>query len=87
MLSENKLLVNENEFKIPYGSYVNPKIYKDYISLLNLDTKELYLFNKTKKVDRFPIFSSKFFDFSNKEKQIFLVLVGDENELLCYSVD
>ena len=87
MLTENKLLVNENEFKIPYGNYVNPKIYKDYISLLNLDTKELYLFNKTKKVDRFPIFSSKFFDFSNKEKQIFLVLVGDENELLCYSVD
>jgi hypothetical protein len=87
MLTKNKLLVNENEFKIPYGNYVNPKIYKDYISLLNLDTKELYLFNKTKKVDRFPIFSSKFFDFSNKEKQIFLVLVGDENELLCYSVD
>ena len=87
MLTENKLLVNENEFKIPYGNYVNPKIYKGYISLLNLDTKELYLFNKTKKVDRFPIFSSKFFDFSNKEKQIFLVLVGDENELLCYSVD
>ncbi|MDC3109896.1 hypothetical protein OA490_02890 [Flavobacteriales bacterium] len=87
MLTENKLLVNENEFKIPYGNYVNPKIYKNYISLLNLDTKELYLFNKTKKVDRFPIFSSKFFDFSNKEKQIFLVLVGDENELLCYSID
>ena len=87
MLTENKLLVNENEFKIPYGSYVNPKIYKDYISLLNLDTKELYLFNKTKKVDRFPIFSSKFFNFSSKEKQTFLVLVGDEDELLCYSVD
>ena len=87
MLTENKLLVNENEFNIPYGSYVNPKIYKDYISLLNLDTKELYLFNKTKKVDRFPIFSSKFFNFSSKEKQTFLVLVGDENELLCYSVD
>ncbi len=87
MLTENKLLVNENEFKIPYGNYVNPKIYKDYISLLHLDSKELYLFNKTKKVDRFPIFSSKFFDFSTKEKQTFLVLVGDENELLCYSVD
>lgn len=87
MLTENKLLVNENEFKIPYGNYVDPKIYKDYISLLNLDTKELYLFNKTKKVDRFPIFSSKFFNFSSKEKQTFLVLVGDEDELLCYSVD
>ena len=87
MLTENKLLVNENEFKIPYGNYVDPKIYKDYISLLNLDAKELYLFNKTKKVDRFPIFSSKFFNFSSKEKQTFLVLVGDEDELLCYSVD
>ena len=87
MLTENKLLVNENEFKIPYGNYVDPKIYKDYVSLLNLDTKELYLFNKTKKVDRFPIFSSKFFNFSSKEKQTFLVLVGDEDELLCYSVD
>ena len=87
MLTENKLLVNENEFKIPYGNYVDPKIYKNYVSLLNLDTKELYLFNKTKKVDRFPIFSSKFFNFSSKEKQTFLVLVGDEDELLCYSVD
>ncbi len=87
MLTENKLLINENEFKIPYGNYVDPKIYKDYISLLNLDTKELYLFTKTKKVDRFPIFSSKFFNFSSKEKQTFLVLVGDEDELLCYSVD
>ncbi len=87
MLTENKLLVNENEFKIPYGNYVDPKIYKDYVSLLNLDTKELYLFNKTKKVDRFPIFSSKYFNFSSKEKQTFLVLVGDEDELLCYSVD
>ncbi len=87
MLTENKLLVNENEFKVPYGNYADPKIYKDYISLLNLETKELYLFNKTKKVDRFPIFSSKFFNFSSKEKQTFLVLVGDDDELLCYSVD
>ena len=87
ILTNNKLVINENEFKIPYGNYTDPKINKDYISLLNIDNKELYLFNNTKKIDRFPIFSSKFFDFSTKEKQTFLVVVGDENELLCYSVD
>jgi len=76
------------QFSCEFFGYENiEKINKDYISLLNIDNKELYLFNNTKKIDRFPIFSSKFFDFSTKEKQTFLVVVGDEDELLCYSID
>ena len=52
------VLLNQNEFNIPYGNYTTPKIYQNYISTLNLDTKELYLFSESKKIERFPIFSS-----------------------------
>ena len=85
--TDNKMIVNQNGFNIPYGNYTNPNIYQNYISTLNLDTKELFLFSKSKKIDRFPIFSSIFYDFSAIEKQTVLVVVGDQDELLCYTVD
>jgi len=85
--TDNKMIVNQNEFNIPYGNYTNPNIYQNYISTLNLDTKELFLFSKSKKIDRFPIFSSIFYDFSAIEKQTVLVVVGDQDELLYYTVD
>ena len=85
--TDNKIIVNQNEFNIPYGNYTTPKIYQNYISTLNLDTKELYLFSENKKIERFPIFSSNFYDFSTREKQTVLVVVGDQDELLYYTVD
>jgi len=85
--TDSKIIVNQNELDIPYGNYTNPKIYQNYISTLNLDTKELYLFSKNKKIERFPIFSSNFYDFSTREKQTVLVVVGDQDELLYYTVD
>ncbi len=85
--TDNKMIVNQNGFNIPYGNYTNPNIYQNYISTLNLDTKELFLFSKSKKIDRFPIFSSIFYDFSTIEKQTVLVVVGDKDELLYYTVD
>ena len=85
--TDNKMIVNQNGFNIPYGNYTNPNIYQNYISTLNLDTKELFLFSKSKKIDRFPIFSSIFYDFSAIEKQTVLVVVGDQDELLYYTVD
>ena len=85
--TDNKIIVNQNEFNIPYGNYTTPKIYQNYISTLNLDTKELYLFGESKKIERFPIFSSNLYDFSTREKQTVLVVVGDQDELLYYNVD
>ncbi len=85
--TDNKIIANQNEFNIPYGNYTAPKIYKNYISTLNLDTKELYLFSESKKIERFPIFSSNLYDFSTREKQTVLVVVGDQDELLYYTVD
>ena len=61
--TDSKIIVNQNEFNIPYGNYTTPKIHQNYISILNLDTKELYLFSEDKKIERFPIFSSNFYDF------------------------
>ena len=58
--TDSKIIVNQNEFNIPYGNYTTPKIHQNYISILNLDTKELYLFSENKKIERFPIFSSNF---------------------------
>ena len=85
--TDNKIIVNQNEFNIPYGNYTTPKIYQNYISTLNLDTKELYLFSESKKIERFPIFSSNLYDFSTREKQTVLVVVGEQDELLYYTVD
>ena len=85
--TDSKIIVNQNEFNIPYGNYTTPKIYQNYISTLNLDTKELYLFSENKKIERFPIFSSNFYDFSTRERQTVLVVVGDQDELLYYTVD
>ena len=85
--TDSKIIVNQNEFNIPYGNYTTPKIHQNYISILNLDTKELYLFSENKKIERFPIFSSNFYDFSTREKQTVLVVVGDQDELLYYTVD
>ena len=69
--TDNKIIVNQNEFNIPYGNYTTPKIYQNYISTLNLDTKELYLFSESKKIERFPIFSSNLYDFSTRENKQF----------------
>ena len=85
--SNDFIFANQNELDIPYGNYTTPRIYQNYISTLNLDTKELYLFSENKKIERFPIFSSNFYDFSTRENQTVLVVVGDQDELLYYTVD
>ena len=89
--SNGRILINNNEFKIPYGDFGGLNILgkkdKTYFHLRNKDNSQSYLFNKIGKLPSFPIFSASDLDVAVGVNQDFITTKGDEDEVLVYTIN
>ena len=89
--SNGRILINNNEFKIPYGDFVGLNILgkkdKTYFHLRDKDNSQSYLFNKIGKLPSFPIFSASDLDVAVGVNQDFITTKGDEDEVLLYTIN
>ena len=89
--SNGRILINNNEFKIPYGDFGGLNILgkkdKTYFHLRDKDNSQSYLFNKIGKLPSFPIFSASDLDVAVGVNQDFITTKGDEDEVLLYTIN
>ena len=88
---ENTLSIKNNIVELEYGRYTAPNIYlvnnKIYVTITNLDTKKVYLFDSNAKpVKGFPVFGTgeAAIENSDKDTNLELIVKGDENSILFY---
>ena len=91
IISNGKLLINNNEFEIPYGNFSGLNIFgkkdKTYFHLRDKDNSQSYLFNKIGKLPGFPIFSKSDVDIAVENSQDLITTKGDEDEVLLYTIN
>jgi hypothetical protein len=89
--SKAKISINNNEFDIPYGNFSGLTIFgkkdKTYYHLRDEDNNQSYLFNKIGKIKGFPIFSKSNVDIIFEKNQDMITCVGDDNEILLYTIN
>ena len=89
--SKAKISINNNEFDIPYGNFSGLNIFgkkdKTYYHLRDEDNNQSYLFNKIGKIKGFPIFSKSNIDIIFEKNQDMITCVGDDNEILLYTIN
>ena len=89
--SKAKISINNNEFDIPYGNFSGLNIFgkkdKTYYHLRDEDNNQSYLFNKIGKIKGFPIFSKSNVDIKFEKNQDMITCVGDDNEILLYTIN
>ena len=89
--SKAKISINNNEFDIPYGNFSGLNIFgkkdKTYYHLRDEDNNQSYLFNKIGKIKGFPIFSKSNVDIIFEKNQDMITCVGDDNEILLYTIN
>ena len=89
--SNGRILINNNEFDIPYGNFSGVNIFgkkdKTYFHLRDEDNNQSYLFNKIGKVPGFPIFSKSDVDIALEKNQDLITTKGDDDEVLLYTIN
>lgn len=93
-LNDNILKIKSHTVELPYGSYTNPKFFylqdKIYVSVTDLQTKKVYLFDSLAKViSNFPVYgnSSITLDNIDKDSSLEFVVKGDLNSLILYEMN
>ncbi len=89
-MTENIITINNQNFELKFGNYTNPQLFFDeFISLTELDLNRIFILKADgSSFDNFPIYGSSSIDvFVEKNKNKLLVSVGEENEILVYSIN
>ncbi len=93
-LLENKLIINNKEIALEYGSYTTPEIFKVgkqvMITLTNTETSQVLCFDeKGAPIDNFPVYGvgPAHFDYLERNKNLGFVTQGDTNSILIYQVN
>ena len=89
-MTENIITINNQNFELKFGNYTNPQLFFDeYISITELDLNRIFILKADgSSFDNFPIYGSSSIDvFVEKNKNKLLVSVGEENEILVYSIN
>lgn len=93
-LSDNILNIKTNKVEMDFGTYTTPKIFyvndKIYISVTDLQTKKIYLFDSLgKDINNFPVYGNSSIDLGNidKGKGLEFVTKGDSNSILIYHLN
>ena len=91
ILSENKLLINNKNIELPFGSYTPVNIFTekgtDYITLTNLESNQIYLYNDSGElVKHFPLFGNSEADMKFTKKQKLLSSLGSNNTIIVYGI-
>ena len=89
-MTENIITINNQNFELKFGNYTNPQLFFDeFISITELDLNRIFILKADgSSFDNFPIYGSSSIDvFVEKNKNKLLVSVGEENEILVYSIN
>ena len=89
-MTENIITINDQNFELKFGNYTNPQLFFDeFISITELDLNRIFILKADgSSFDNFPIYGSSSIDvFVEKNKNKLLVSVGEENEILVYSIN
>tara|TARA_B100001057_G_scaffold497120_1_gene600411 strand:- start:3669 stop:6038 length:2370 start_codon:yes stop_codon:yes gene_type:complete len=89
-MTENIITINNQNFELKFGNYTNPQLFFDeFISITELDLNRIFILKADgSSFDNFPIYGSSSIDvFMEKNKNKLLVSVGEENEILVYSIN
>ncbi len=93
-LSENILNIKSQKIEMDYGVYTSPKIFylndKIYVSVTDLQTKKLYLFDSLgKAINNFPVFGDSSMELANinNGKGLEFVTKGDSNSIIIYHMN
>ena len=91
-ITENILTINGKVSELNFANYTKPEIFKnklkDNISLTDLDQKKIYLFDSSSNlVPNFPVFGSSKIDlFEDKSSRKYITCIGENDEILVYSL-
>ena len=89
--SNGKLIINNNEFNLPYGTFDGLNILKSkektYYHIRSDDDNQSYLFNKMGMIRGFPIFSKSNIDIAFEKNQDLITTKGDDDEVLLYVIN
>jgi len=89
-MTENIITINDQNFELKFGNYTNPQLFFDeFVSITELDLNRIFILKADgSSFDNFPIYGSSSIDvFVEKNKNKLLVSVGEENEILVYSIN
>ncbi len=89
-MTENIITINNQNFELKFGNYTNPQLFFDeFISITELDLNRIFILKADgSSFDNFPIYGSSSIDvFVEKNKNKLLVSIGEENEILVYSIN
>ena len=89
-MAENIITINNQNFELKFGNYTNPQLFFDeFISITELDLNRIFILKADgSSFDNFPIYGSSSIDvFVEKNKNKLLVSIGEENEILVYSIN
>ena len=88
-MTENIITINDQNLELQFGNYTNPKLFFDeFVSITDIDLNKIFLLkNDGSSYEKFPIYGSSSIDiFVEKNNDKLLVCMGEENEILVYSI-
>ena len=90
-LSDNNLAIKLKTYELDFGNYTTPKIFylndKIYISLTDLQTQKVYLFDsQAKLLNNFPVYGNSTLDIANidNDNRLEFVVKGESNSIIVY---
>ncbi len=93
-LSDNILNIKSNKIELDFGIYTSPRIFylndKIYVSVTDLQTKKVYLFDSLgKEINNFPVYGNSAIELGNinNGKGLEFVTKGDSNSILIYHLN
>lgn len=93
-MSDNKLRIKTHTVELDFGIYTAPKIFyvndKIYISVTDLQTNKLYLFDSLgKPIANFPVYGSSKIDLDNIDgsRNVEIVTKSDNNGIIVYQIN
>lgn len=93
ILSENKLMINENAAALDFGLYTAPQIFtignRTYVSITDLQSHRVFLFDaQARLINGFPVYGNSKIDLGNTDgdKNLEFVVQGEESSILLYEV-
>ena len=90
-LSDNKLTIKTNPFRLDFGNYTPPSIFyvndKIYVSVTDLQAKKVYLFDsQAKPIAHFPVYGNSEIELGNidSDDSLEFVTQGSNNSIIVY---
>lgn len=92
LLKENNLSINNRLIELPFGQYTKPIIFslnkKKVIAITDLEGKKVYLYNtEGKLLPKLPVYGNSIIDIVKDKGNNKLVVQGENNSILVYTIN